>query len=243
MKRAVPLSQFMPYGAPDLIAAGPEHLSRAVVASCGLAVAAFSLWVFAAWLIPSPSMKPIVIPSEFVIELKDFMLPEPIVQSSSTEPTAIAEADPDFGVIEPVPESTEIVESAGRVTPPPAQGNGSSSWEGPTQQPSGLFLPESYPDPDSFVYRDELPVAVREVKPDYPSFAREAGVEGLVVIRVLIGKDGRVIRAQVSPKFSVPLLDQAALEAAQRWVFKPALANGRPVAVWEAIPFRFRLHE
>jgi outer membrane biosynthesis protein TonB len=38
------------------------------------------------------------------------------------------------------------------------------------------------------------------------------------------------------------LLQSAAVEAALRWVFKPALANGRPVPVWVAIPFRFQMH-
>jgi len=40
----------------------------------------------------------------------------------------------------------------------------------------------------------------------------------------------------------VPLLNDVALAAARRWVFTPALSNGKPVAVWTAIPFHFRLN-
>jgi TonB family protein len=39
------------------------------------------------------------------------------------------------------------------------------------------------------------------------------------------------------------MLDSAALEAARRFVFQPALSNGHPVPVWVAVQFRFRLHE
>ena len=82
----------------------------------------------------------------------------------------------------------------------------------------------------------------KEFKPEYPSFARDAGVEGLVLVHALIGKDGRVVRAEVDAKHSIPMLNQTALEAAKRWVFTPATTNGHPVAVWYAIPFRFVLH-
>jgi protein TonB len=83
---------------------------------------------------------------------------------------------------------------------------------------------------------------VFEFKPDYPDLAREAGVEGLVVVHALIGKDGRVLRVELDPKKNVLMLNAAALEAAMKWKFTPALANGHPVVVWYAIPFKFVLH-
>jgi outer membrane biosynthesis protein TonB len=51
-----------------------------------------------------------------------------------------------------------------------------------------------------------------------------------------------VEKAVIAPKGSVPMLDQAALEAARRSVFTPALANGRPVKVWVRQQYRFALH-
>jgi protein TonB len=40
----------------------------------------------------------------------------------------------------------------------------------------------------------------------------------------------------------VPVLDDAATKAVKQWVFKPALSNNKPVAVWVAVPVRFSLH-
>jgi periplasmic protein TonB len=88
---------------------------------------------------------------------------------------------------------------------------------------------------------DQLPEPIRRVEPRYPDLAREAQVEGMVVVNVLVAKDGRVQEVQLHPTIHVPMLDLAALEAARQWMFEPALMNGRPVAVWVALPFRFRL--
>jgi protein TonB len=55
-----------------------------------------------------------------------------------------------------------------------------------------------------------------------------------------VGKDGHVMNAVVVK--SVPVLDDAAVAAVKQWVFKPALSNNKPVAVWVAVPVRFHLH-
>jgi protein TonB len=89
---------------------------------------------------------------------------------------------------------------------------------------------------------DVLPQEVREVKPPYPDLAREAGVEGRVLVHVLVGIDGHVLRAEADPHATVPMLEAAAVEAAREWVFTPALANGHPVKAWATIPFNFTLH-
>jgi len=90
-------------------------------------------------------------------------------------------------------------------------------------------------------YVEELPVCVTRVAPDYPALAREADISGRVVTHVLIGADGRVHEVRVDQQHSVPMLDNAATQAARELVFIPALVNGRPVAVWVAVPFNFRL--
>jgi protein TonB len=93
---------------------------------------------------------------------------------------------------------------------------------------------------NDWVYYDEPPAVVTQVKPVYPDMAREAGVDGTVQLRVLVGKDGRVMDVHVDR--SIPLLDGAAVAAARLWVFTPALSNGHPVMVWVAVPIRFTLH-
>jgi protein TonB len=103
--------------------------------------------------------------------------------------------------------------------------------------------PEALPDPFEVTITDEPPIAVTRVTPDYPELPKMAGVEGLVVVRALVGKNGHVQKSFVEPKFSIIMLNQAALDAANAWVFKPAFTNGRPIPVWVTMQFRFTLHE
>ena len=93
--------------------------------------------------------------------------------------------------------------------------------------------------PGTWVFHEVEPVLLTMVKPQYTDMARTAGIEGRVVVWMLVGRDGRVERAEV--KQGVPLLNDPALEAARRWTFKPALADGHPVAVWVEEVFDFQI--
>ena len=62
-----------------------------------------------------------------------------------------------------------------------------------------------------------------------------------MVAHLLVGRDGRVLEVRIDERHSVLMLNEAALRAARQWVFKPALADNRPVAVWVAVPFDFHL--
>lgn len=88
-----------------------------------------------------------------------------------------------------------------------------------------------------YVYIEELPEAVVRVPPIYPAIAREANVAGVVMVQALVGKDGKVRDTRVVK--SIPMLDGAAVDAVRQWVFNPAKAAGKPVAVWVAVPVRF----
>lgn len=90
-----------------------------------------------------------------------------------------------------------------------------------------------------YVYVEELPEAMTKVPPSYPDAARAAKVEGTVPVQAPVGKDGRVRDAQIVK--SIPELDEAAGAAVRRWAFRPAMAGGKPVAVWVAVPVRFSL--
>lgn len=99
-------------------------------------------------------------------------------------------------------------------------------------------------DPDlprlgQYVYVEELPEAVTKVAPEYPLEARRAGVDGTVLVQALVDKDGRARDTRIAK--SIPDPDDAAEAAVRRWVFKPALTNNKPVAVWVAEPVKFRL--
>jgi protein TonB len=95
------------------------------------------------------------------------------------------------------------------------------------------------PSPDEYVAFEKEPELVSMKEPAYPDIAREAGVEGTVMIRVLVGEDGFVKDMMIVQ--SVQMLDDAAVNAAQTAVFKPALQKDKPVAVWMVIPIEFSL--
>lgn len=109
--------------------------------------------------------------------------------------------------------------------------------------PPGLVVappprrPDGNPQFGEYVYVEELPEATHRVPPEYPQAAREAGVTGTVLVQALVGKDGKVHETRIQK--SIPMLDAAATAAVSRWIFKPALSKGAPVAVWVAVPVRF----
>jgi Ca-activated chloride channel homolog len=81
--------------------------------------------------------------------------------------------------------------------------------------------------------------AIERVSPTYPSIAKQVGVQGDVVVEVLIDEQGRIESATV---LSGPaLLQQAALVAVRRWTFRPTIRNGIPVRTTGVMTFRFNL--
>ena len=83
------------------------------------------------------------------------------------------------------------------------------------------------------------PRRVFSVAPVYPAIARQARVQGAVVINAVIGVDGAVRDTQIVT--IMPLLDQAALDAVRQWRYAPTLLNGTPVAVIMTVSVRFTL--
>ncbi len=85
----------------------------------------------------------------------------------------------------------------------------------------------------------KAPTKVKDVKPVYPALAQSARVAGVVTIEATIGPDGKVIDAKVVG--SVPMLDQAALDAVRQWEYAPTLLNGVPVPVLVTVTVNFTL--
>jgi protein TonB len=84
------------------------------------------------------------------------------------------------------------------------------------------------------------PKKIHDVKPIYPQIAQTAKVAGIVIIEATIGRDGSVKDARVLR--SVPLLDNAALEAVRQWRFTPTLLNNEPVEVIMTVTVNFTLN-
>ncbi len=83
----------------------------------------------------------------------------------------------------------------------------------------------------------KAPHKIKDVKPVYPAMAQSAHVAGAVTIEATIGPDGKIIDARVVR--SIPLLDQAALDAVRQWEYTPTLLNGVPVPVLVTVTINF----
>ena len=80
--------------------------------------------------------------------------------------------------------------------------------------------------------------------PYYPASARRRAQQGTVTVRVLVGADGSVERAEISDSSGFDSLDDAALETVRsRWRFVPARHGGIAVESWVLVPIRFALLE
>lgn len=83
------------------------------------------------------------------------------------------------------------------------------------------------------------PNKIRHVEPVYPALAVHARVQGMVIIEAVIDVDGSVTDTRVLR--SVPLLDQAAIEAVQQWKYTTTLLNGLPTPAVLVVTVNFQL--
>ncbi|UCE01427.1 MAG: energy transducer TonB [Candidatus Latescibacterota bacterium] len=217
-----------------------EHMAPALLATILLHALALALFLACQWLgarprerVPGPvPIRPVVLIDADVVPLPPALMvrvePKPPAPSSSSGALRMVEDDDVFAV-------DYVGPSGPGVDTRPL-------WD---PDFDGVLVVEvkqaSSPADEPFVAVEVYPQLVQMDAPRYPELAREAGVAGEVLVRVLVGRDGLVRDAVVIR--SVPMLDAAALAAARTAVFKPALQSGTPVAVWIVIPIRFELHD
>ena len=80
---------------------------------------------------------------------------------------------------------------------------------------------------------------VRRVNPNYPPLARQARIQGQVVLRAVISKDGSI--ENLTLVSGHPMLAPAAIDAVKQWKYKPYLLNGEPVEVDTEVLVNFTL--
>ncbi len=98
--------------------------------------------------------------------------------------------------------------------------------------------------PADFVAFDQAPEVVQRIPPLYPAIAKKAGIEGTVWLKVFVREDGRAGKIEVFKNTKLEIgFEEAAIAAAQKFEFKPALKNGHPVATWVVLPFHFKINE
>ncbi|HTM02821.1 MAG TPA: energy transducer TonB, partial [Vicinamibacterales bacterium] len=83
------------------------------------------------------------------------------------------------------------------------------------------------------------PTRTKNVAPEYPAIAQSSRVQGIVIVEATIDEQGRIAEARILR--SIPLLDQAALDAEKQWEYTPTLLNGMPVPVIMTVTVNFTL--
>ncbi len=84
---------------------------------------------------------------------------------------------------------------------------------------------------------------LRGTAPGYPIAARQAGWEGVVMVRVLVDSRGAAGLVSLRESSGHQLLDDVVLQTVKKWRFAPATKNGKPVAGFHDVRVRFRLTE
>ncbi len=80
---------------------------------------------------------------------------------------------------------------------------------------------------------------IYRVQPEYPALARQVRIQGLVVLRAMISRDGAIENLQALSGH--PLLVPAALNAVRQWRYRPYVLNGEPVEVETEVKVNFIL--
>jgi protein TonB len=205
--------------------------------------AALIAQVLAVGTLPTPH-QPLMFDAAHVM-LVDVQVPAPprrvataVTASPAVSPNAAPTVAPN-GVIAETGFEGASAPSAGLIAgvesgPPAAvdgMGIGSMALPPPPQPTAPLRLHSGMKAPQKIV----------DVAPAYPAIARNARVQGVVILEAVLDAKGRVESVRVLR--SIPLLDQAAVDAVQQWRFTPALLNNEPVPVVMTVTVNFTLQD
>ncbi|MBI5866756.1 MAG: TonB family protein [candidate division Zixibacteria bacterium] len=155
---------------------------------------------------------------------------------------------PEFGIPQPVPDAEAPVQvhfptrdELAEINPtlPPTTG----------ETPGVFVIPgpvgnddEYFPKSGEFVPVEMLPVRIDKTTLEYPETAALTGTEGVVVVEALVDREGKVREAKVLQSSGSNVgFEQAAVDFSLKHLYKPAIQNGRPVAVRIAFKVEFRL--
>jgi len=231
-----------PYGAPELKEAFRRYLAEALLIAVGAHLLGISTYYIAKFL---EGEEP---PPDRIVRIVKYadIGPPPSISSAPPPPSiavSVPVARPSIGVPVPVPDAeiTEEQTFAGQqemsqmTAPVVGEGTGGDSLSIDV----GDFVVEEEPGMDEFIAVEVNPVPIKKVDPVYPDLARKAGVEGRVFVKVLVDKEGKVKKAAIMT--GPDIFHEATIAAAMQWVFKPAIQRDKPIAVWVALPFQFKL--
>lgn len=231
------------YGYQELRLLHQRYMMLAMLAAIMIQFAVIGGYHLAEWLKPPDPIEKEDRPQGKIIDLTNYL--PPLYPESGMGITPVLPANLGKGIPIPVPEM-ELKEEV----PFASQKDLSDDADRRAKEFGDLLgtggerfviPPEpNDPSPDEFKPIEIDPKPILTPRPEYPSLPLRAGLEGTVFLKVLVTKEGKIKKA-ILIKTDNEIFTQAAIDAAMKWVFTPAIMNGRPVPVWVAIPFRFRL--
>jgi periplasmic protein TonB len=204
--------------------------------------------VMATGAIPTPFDR-VTFEMQNTVKVANVHLPvaRPIERRAAAPPTGAAAREAPA----PIGAPPSIAPDAGDPAPVPAENNagrslsmasgGFASRDVDVVEPQPPPPPQAPPAPRRVSTGIRPPTKVFNVDPMYPAAARAARIQGFVILEVVINAEGLVESAHVLR--SVPLLDQAALDAVRQWRYTPAALSGVAVPVVMTLTVNFSLTE
>ena len=86
---------------------------------------------------------------------------------------------------------------------------------------------------------DSPPKLVRQMPIKFPAQAKKDGITGKVVIRCLIGTNGKTEQMEVVESEPAGIFDESAMSTLKYWEFRPGVKQGEMVATWVKVPIKF----
>lgn len=206
-----------------------------------IATSVVVLHVFVLWALQSGLMRravEVIIPGEILSDIISPPAPQRAQQSQTPTPPRKPEPQPPKPQAQPVqpqqtlaPEPSPIVAQAVPAAAAPAVIEASTVAATPAAPPAPA--------------RIELPSSdaayLNNPKPAYPALSRRLGEQGKVLVRVLIGVDGKAEQVEIRRSSGYERLDQSALATVRSWRYVPGKRNGIPEAMWFEVPIVYVL--
>lgn len=213
-----------------------------------------ALWALQKGLLRPPEA--VVVPAQIVAELiapPPPPAPAPILATEPTPPAPTPPAPPPPKPRPAPPRPAPVAEA--RPTAPVVAAPAPMAPEAPapapapiseptaaTPAPAAPAAPPAAPAPPAVVQPSSNAAHLNNPPPPYPAMSKRLGETGRVVVRVLIGPDGRAQDARIQRSSGFDRLDQVALETARdRWRYVPGTRGGVAEAMWFNVPINFVL--
>ena len=184
--------------------------------------------------------------------------PEPLKPPEPPKPKPAKPVEPPKPV--PTPPPPQTVQPVLTPAPPVVSPAPAAVLSAPTAAPTAPAVPAAAPAPPAPPTppspppaapappppaKVELPTSkadyLHNPPPDYPRMSKRLGEQGRVVVKVLIGEDGRPQKAELFTSSGFERLDKSAMEAAMRWRYVPGKRGGVAEAMWYQVPIQFTL--